>query len=79
MTMRESWLLGVAALLVGPTAAYLREADVLVIGPSASLWPIGIVAGAAATGLWMGFRLRKGGSRAPGTIISLVNGIVLAY
>lgn len=73
------WLLGVTALLVGPTAAFLHEARVLVIEPSGSLWPIGFVAGAAATGLWIGLRLRKGGWRALGAIISLVNGIVLAY
>lgn len=75
----EPWLLAVTALLVGPTAAFLHEADVLGIGPSGSLWPIGFVAVAAAAGFSMGLRLRKGGIRALGAIASLVNAIVLAY
>ena len=75
----QPWLLVLAALLVGPTAALLYEGRLLVIGPSGSLWPIGFVAGAAATGLWIGCRLSGGGSRAAGAVIALVSGAVLAY
>ena len=75
----EPWLLALAALLLGPTAALLYEARVLVVGPSGSLWPVGFVVGAAATGLWIGLRLGRGRSRASGAVIALVNGAVLAY
>jgi hypothetical protein len=38
--------LAAPALLCGPVAALLHETDLVALGPSATLWPLGVVAAA---------------------------------
>lgn len=72
------WLLSAAACAAGPATAVLHEADVLSVGPPATMWPIGFVAGAAAVGLASGLRIWRRDSRALGAVVAVPNGLVLA-
>ena len=75
----EAWLLSAAACVAGPGMAVLYESDVFALGPSATLWPIGFVAGAAAVGLVTGLRIGARASRALGAVVAILNGLVLAF
>jgi hypothetical protein len=44
----EVWMLAAVAFAASPGMAVLYEIDVLALGPSATLWPIGFVTVAAA-------------------------------
>ena len=79
-TVRRRLSMGAAlALVAGPAMALLYEADVLVLGPSATLWPLGFVALTGAAGLITGFRLGVRGSWVLGALVSIPNGLVLAF
>lgn len=71
-------VLSAAACAAGPAAAVLHEADVLSVGPSATLWPVGFVTAAAAVGLALGHRIWRRDSRALGAVVAVPNGLVLA-
>lgn len=73
----EIWMLAAAAFAAGPGMAVLYESDVLALGPSATLWPIGFVTVAAAAGLVTGLRVGAHSSRALGALIAVPNALVL--
>ena len=75
----EVWLLAAAAFAAGPTIAALYETGTLALGPSATLWPIGFIALAAAGGLFTGLLLGTRVSRLLGAVIAIPNGLVLAF
>jgi len=75
----EVWALAAAAVAVGPGMAVLYETDVLALGPSATLWPIGFVTVAAAAGLVTGLRVGARASWALGALVAVPNGLVLAF
>ncbi len=74
----EIWLLAMIACAVGPATAALHEAGIMSLGPPATLWPIGFIVVAAATGLGTGLRIGWRVSRMLGAVVAIPNGLVLA-
>jgi len=75
----EARLVAALALAVGPVTALLHETDVLSLGPSATLWPIGFVAIAALAGVGTGAVITARVSRWIGGAVIVANGLILAF
>jgi hypothetical protein len=75
----EARLVAAVALAAGPVTALLYESDVLSLGPSATLWPIGFVAIAALAGMGTGIVIMSRLSRWVGGGVVVANGLVLAF
>ncbi|HUP51568.1 MAG TPA: hypothetical protein VM198_03780 [Longimicrobiales bacterium] len=71
--------LAVASFMAGPAMAVLYETGLVRLGPRATLWPVGVVAGAAGVGVIVGVLLGRRVSGLVGVIVSGANALVLAY
>lgn len=73
------WPIFLCAAAVGPAAALLYEFDIVPLGPSASLWPYGVVVFAAVLGIFFGLRMGPGDIRPLRWLAMLPNGLVLCF